>query len=145
MKVFNKKAKRNYNILEKFESGLVLTGGEAVAARSGAIDLNQSYAKIKDGEAYLINMNLTRSNSKNLDPTRTRKLLLHKDEIISISTKIKAKKLTLIPLSVYTRGRLIKARIALAKPKKNFEKKEAIKKKDIERDIARQLRGNKES
>ena len=140
MKVVNKKAKRNYNILEKFEAGLVLTGAEARAARSGAIDLNQSYAKIVNGEAYLLNMNLTRSNNKNLEPTRTRKLLLHKDELISISTKIKAKKLTLIPLSVYTKGRLIKARLALAKSKKKYEKKEATKKKDVEREIAQQTR-----
>ncbi|KKR29403.1 MAG: SsrA-binding protein [Candidatus Woesebacteria bacterium GW2011_GWA1_39_8] len=144
MKVSNKQARRNYTILDKFEAGIVLTGAEAKAARSGAVDLHNSYAKIIDGEAYLVNMNLTRGMSNNFEPTRTRKLLLHKDEIVSILTKVKAKKLTIVPLSMYTKGRLIKAKIALAKSKRKFEKKEAIKKKDIERDIQRQLRGNKD-
>lgn len=108
--------------------------------KKGNVDLSKSFAKIIGEEAYLINANIPVPGKKNYDPARTRKLLLHKDEIVSIKTKIKAKKLTLVPTMLYTKGRLVKAKIALAKTKRKFEKKEAIKKRDIEREIEMELK-----
>jgi len=143
--ILNKKAKFNYQLLDKYETGIALVGAEVKAVRFGSVDLSQSYAKIIDNEMYLINANIPVEGKKDYSPTRTRKLLLHKDQIISIKSKMKAKKLTLVPTKVYTKGRLIKAEVALAKAKRKFEKKEAIKRKDIEREIERELRGEKDN
>lgn len=140
MKKLNRRAKFDYLILETFEAGIVLEGGEVKAVKSGKVDINGAHIRILEGEAYLINANIPVEGKKNHSPTRTRKLLLHKDELISISTKIKAKKLTLVPVSVYTKGRLVKVKIALAKAKRKFEKRQKIKKRDIERDIERELK-----
>ena len=145
MKITNKRARFNYKLFDKYETGLVLNGAEVKAIRRGSADLSQSYAKIIDDEVYLINANIPVEGKKDYSPTRTRKLLLHKDQIISIKSKVKAKKLTLVPTKLYTKGRLIKAELALAKAKRKFEKKEAIKRKDIERDMERELRGEKDN
>ena len=139
MKIINKKAKFNYRLIESFEAGIQLTGEEIKSIRQGFLDLSNSYAKVINNEAYLINANIPiQGRSKN--QTRSRKLLLHKDEIISIESKVKAKKLTLVPVSLYTKGRLIKVKLALAKAKKEYEKKEAIKRRDIEREIEQELK-----
>lgn len=143
MRIFNKKAKFNYKLLEKYEAGIVLSGGEVKSIKRGNIDLNQSYAKVIDGEIYLINVNIPVEGKKHYVPTRARKLLLHKKQIVSIQTKIKAKKLTLVPVRVYTKGRLVKVEISLAKSKRKYDKKEVIKKRDIEREIERELREDK--
>src|SRR3989344_3138319 len=135
MRIINKKAKFNYNLSERFEGGIVLTGAEVKALKTGRADLSNSYAKIVGGEAYLVNANIPAQVVQNYDETRSRKLLLHKNELISLGTKMKQKQLTLVPIRVYTKGRLVKAEIALAKSKRKFEKKESIKKKDIEREI----------
>ena len=140
MQIVNKKAKFNYILYERIEAGVSLTGAEVKAIKTGRGDLSNSYAKIIEGEAYLVNANFPAEGIQNYNPTRTRKLLLHKDELVSIATKVKQKKLTLVPTKVYTKGRLVKLEIALAKTKRKFEKKESIKKKDIEREIAQQLR-----
>ena len=145
MQVLNKRAKFDYNLLESYEAGAELLGGEVKAIRQGKIDLSNSFAKVIDDEVFLVNANIPVKDKKNYSPSRTRRLLLHKDEIISIKTKIKAKKLTLVPTKMYTKGRLVKVQIALAKSKLKFEKKEAIKRKDIEREIARELRGEKDN
>jgi len=143
MKLINKKARFHYNLLERIEAGISLNGGEAKAVRLGHVDLSNSFAKILQGEIYLVNANIPIEGKKDYSPTRSRKLLLHKSEIISIQSKIKAKKLTLVPTKLYTKRRLVKVEIALAKTKREFEKKEAIKRKDIKREIARELRGDK--
>ncbi len=140
MRVTNKRARYNYRLFDKYEAGVSLTGVEVKAIRNGRADISSAYAKIINGEVYLVNANIQAKGVKDYDPLRTRKLLLNKAEIISIQTKIKQKKLTLVPTKLYTRGRLIKAEIALAKTKRKFEKKEAIKKKDIEREIAKALK-----
>lgn len=145
MKKINRKAKFNYNLFEKYEAGIVLAGAEVKAIRKGDIDLSNSFAKVMEDEVYLINVNIPVEGKKDYNPTRTRKLLLHKKEILSIKTKIKAKKLTLVPTKVYTKGRRIKAEIALAKSKKKYQKKETKKKKDIEREVERELRGRKDN
>ena len=141
MKIPNKRARFEYLLeSERYEAGVSLTGGEAKAIRGGHIDISQSVARIADGQAYLINANIPVAGATKYDSKRTRKLLLHRDEIVSIATKMKQRKLTLVPLKVYTRGRFVKFELALARPKRKFEKKEAIKKKDIERELAREFK-----
>lgn len=136
MKIFNKKAKFQYSLEpEKIEAGLSLSGGEAKAIREGRLDLSQSVARVLNGEAYLINANIPIPGAKKYLSTRMRKLLLHREEILSLGTKMKQRKLTLVPLAVYTKGHLVKLELALGKAKAKYEKKEAIKKKDIEREL----------
>lgn len=143
MKVFNKRAKFDYKLEEdKLEAGLSLSGGEAKAVRTGHADLTQSIARILNGEAWLINANIPITGAKNYTSTRSRKLLLHRTEILSIATKMKQRKLILVPLSLYTKGRLIKLKLALGKPKRKFEKRQAIKAKDIKRELAREFKGS---
>lgn len=136
MKILNRKAKFNYQFLEKIEAGVVLTGEEVKALRAGKANISQAYAKIIGSEAFLINANI----STEKEPTRSRKLLLHRKEIISLLTKIKAKNLTLVPTKLYTKGHLVKVELALAKSKKTKDKKASLKKKDLERDLERQLK-----
>lgn len=140
MQAINKKAHFNYILLERFEAGMVLNGGEVKAVRGGRLDLSNSYAKVIGDELYLINTSIPVEGKKDYNPTRARKLLLHKHEIITLKTTIKAKKLTLVPTKLYTKGPLIKAEIALAKPKRTFEKKEDLKRKDIEREIEQEFK-----
>jgi len=140
MRVINRRARYNYRLFDKYEAGVSLTGVEVKAIRNGRANISSAYAKIINSEIYLVNANIQAKGVKDYNPLRTRKLLLNKKEIISIQTKIKQKKLTLVPTKLYTRGRLIKIEIALAKTKRKFEKKEAIKKKDIEREIAKELK-----
>jgi SsrA-binding protein len=141
MKIVNKRASFNYTIEEKIESGIVLTGGEARAIRTGHINLSNSYAKIIGNEVYLVNADVPISGAKDYDSTHMRKLLLNRHEIIGIEVKMKQKRLTLIPTKVYTKGRLIKAELGLAKSKREFEKKQVIKARDIKRDLDRELKG----
>lgn len=141
MLIKNKKAKFKYKIFEKFEAGLLLTGAEVKAIKSGRVDITQSYAKIIGTDAFLINAVIQVLDG---DPARTRKLLLHKKQIISIHSKIKAREMAFIPTKLYNKGRLIKVELALAKGKKTFEKRQSIKKKDIERELGRELRGEKQ-
>ncbi len=141
MKIVNRKAQFNYQLIERIEAGIVLAGHEVRAVKNGRVDLATAYAKIIGDEAYLVNANIASDISGDHNPTRSRKLLLHKDQIISLKTKIKAKKLTLVPTKMYTKARLIKVEIALAKTKRKFEKKELKKRKDIEREIERELKG----
>lgn len=141
MQVINKKAKFNYNLLERFEAGIVLIGAEAKAIRNRNINLSESFAKIINGEMFLINANIPVEGKKDYVSTRTRKLLLHKVELISLESKIKQKKLTVVPTKIYTKGKLIKLELALAKTKRKFEKRESLKKKDIELEIQKEIRG----
>jgi len=143
MVIVNKKAKFDYRLFERFEAGISLTGAEVKALKKGQGDLSNSFVKIVGGEAYLINANIPVVDSQNYDPTRTRKLLLHKKELISLASKMKQKGLTIVATKVYTKGRLLKVEIALAKAKRKFEKRLLLKKKDIEKEIAQELRGKK--
>lgn len=141
MKIPNKRAKFDYLLgPERFEAGVSLTGGEAKAIREGHVDISQSVARIADTEAYLINANIPVSGAVKYDSKRTRKLLLHRDEIILLGVKMKQRKLTLVPTKVYTKGRFVKFELALGRPKRKFEKKEAIKRKDIKREIEREFK-----
>lgn len=133
MKIVNKRALFDYEILERIEAGLVLSGKEARDVRDNRVNLAQAYAKIIGQEAFLINAHMATCP----EPTRTRKILLHKRQIENLSSKIKYKKLTLVPLSLYTKGRLVKLELGLARGKRTFEKKDTLKKKDLEREIER--------
>jgi SsrA-binding protein len=136
----NKKSHFNYKLFDRFEAGVSLLGGEVKTVRRGAADLTNSYVKVVGNEIYLVNTNIPIEGKKNYNPTRMRKLLLHKSEITSIKSKTKAQNLTLVPTKLYNKGPLIKLEIALAKSKRKFEKKEDIKRKDIDRDIERELK-----
>ena len=141
MRIFNKRAKFDYNLEKgRVETGVVLSGGEAKAVRTGHLDLSQSHARVINGEIYLINANIPVQGAVKYDSTRMRKLLLHKREIISLSTKMKQQKLTLVPVKMYTKGHLVKCELALGKSKRKFEKKDSIKRKDIQREIERDLK-----
>ena len=140
MRISNKKARFNYKLLETFEAGISLTGAEVKAIKAGKVNLTGSYVKAVGKEIYLINTNIFEQNSRNYNPTRTRKLLLHRNEIDTIMGKIKAKKLTLIPILIYTIRGLVKVKIALTKPKRKHQKKELLKKSDIKREIERELK-----
>ena len=140
MTIINKRANFQYKLTsDRFEAGIALSGGEVKSVRNGRGDISQAYAKTLNSEVFLINANIPVLGAK-IFPTRSRKLLLHKSEILSIITKAKQQKLTLIPTKLYTKGRLIKAELALGKSKKTYEKRESIKKKDIERQIEQEFR-----
>ncbi|MFH1840557.1 MAG: SsrA-binding protein SmpB [Candidatus Shapirobacteria bacterium] len=138
MKAVNRRAKFDYHLLESFEAGVVLSGPEVKSARQGWLNFSGSFVRLSEGEAWLHNLHINPypcADNKNYDPKRTRKLLLHQSELLKISQKIKQNNLTLVPVSCYTRRRRIKFEIALARGKKKYEKREAIKKRDLERDI----------
>jgi SsrA-binding protein len=139
MRIINKKAKFNYKLFEKYEAGISLTGIEVKTLLNGQADISNAYVKMIKGEVYLVNANIPINDSKK-NPTRTRKLLLHKKEITSIWSKIRQKQLTLVPTKIYNKGRKIKLEFALAKGKRKFEKRQNIKKKEIEREIERNLK-----
>lgn len=143
MKIFNKRSRFEYELLgEGVEAGISLKGAEAKSIREGRGDISQSFVKIIGNEAFLVNANVPATGLANYDSTRTRKLLLHKSEILSLLTKMKQKKLQIVPVRVYNKGRLIKLYLELGKPKRQFEKKEAIKRRDIDRDIEKEFKGS---
>ena len=143
MKITNRKAPFDYQLLEHFEAGITLFGAEVKAVREGHVDLHGSFVRIIGSEAYLVNANIfpyKYARPESYDERRTRKLLLHKKEIISLKSKMDGANLTIVPVSVYTTHGLIKVELALAKSKKKFEKRESIKKRDIEKEIRRALK-----
>lgn len=140
----NKRAQFDYEFLEKFEAGIVLTGQEVKSIRSGKMSLAGSYVVLKNSEVYLINATIApyqpKNTSKDYAPTRARKLLLKKREIKYLFGKSQERGLTLIPLRVYSNKGKIKVEFAVAKGRKKAGKKELIKKRDIDKEIARELR-----
>ncbi len=134
----NKKASFNYFILDKYEAGIELKGVEVKSIYNKKFSLDESYISISKGEVWIVNMHVSpyeQGNRYNQDPLRKRKLLLHKKEILKISTKIKKEGLTIIPTMVYWSGRKIKVEIGLAKGKKLHDKRESLKKKEIKKDM----------
>jgi SsrA-binding protein len=140
----NRKAKFDYQVLEKFEAGMVLLGQEVKAIRTGRMGLKGSYVVFKGEELYLIGANIPPYQPKNAlpdyDPERSRKLLLNKAEIKHLLGKTKEKGLTLIPLKVYTKYAKIKLEFGIGKGKKRLDKREQIKKRDTDRIIERELK-----
>ena len=140
----NRKAHFDYEILEKFEAGLVLSGAEVKSIKNGRMNLTGSYVNFHNGELYLINASIAPYQPKNqpldYDPLRSRKLLLKKQEISYLAGKVKQKGLTLVPLKAYNKGRRVKIEIALAKGKKQYDKREAIAKRETAKKIERELK-----
>ncbi len=143
MEINNRKAKYDYQIFDTIEAGIVLTGTEIKSIREGKANLKDSYATIKKGEAIIINMHIShyeQGNIFNHDETRTRKLLLHKKEILKLQDKIKLEGYTLVPIKLYLKNGKAKILLGVAKGKKDYDKRESIKKRDIERDIRARLK-----
>src|SRR3989344_6423202 len=139
----NKKAYFNYEILEKYEAGIELLGFEVKALKKGQGSLEGAWVAIRGSEAFVVNMNIPpyqpKNTPKEYEPERPRRLLLGRRELQELSKIEKAKGLTIIPLSVYNKGKKLKLEIATVKGKKKFDKRESIKKQDTEREIRRSL------
>lgn len=136
----NKKAYHDFFIEEAFEAGIVLQGTEIKAIRAGRINLKDSYARITNGEIYLINAHISpyeQGNRYNHDPLRERKLLMHKKEINRLLGETKQQGYALVPLKMYLKNGFAKVLIGLAKGKKNYDKRDDLKKKEAKRDIER--------
>lgn len=139
----NRKAFHDFFIEERFQTGIVLTGTEIKSIRMRAVNLKDSFARIQDGEVFLYNVHIspyTHGNRFNHEPTRTRKLLLNRREISKLIGKTKEKGYSLVPLKLYFSGDWVKVELGLAKGKKEFDKRESIKEKDIKRQIDRAIR-----
>ncbi len=143
----NKKAYHDYFIEEKFEAGISLLGTEVKSLRGGRANLKDSYVIIKNGEAFLLNCHISpysHGNIQNHDPIRTRKLLLHRKEIDKLWGNISQKGLTVVPLKLYFKQGKAKVEIGLAKGKRQYEKRETVKKKEANREIERHMKSYKE-
>ena len=143
IEIKNKKANFDYEILDTYEAGIVLTGTEIKSIRAGKVNLRDSYAIVRNGEVYLLNMHIShyeQGNIFNHDETRTRKLLLHKKEIYKIRDSLEKEGLTLVPLKLYFKDNYAKILLGVARGKKNYDKREAIKKRDTERLIKKELK-----
>jgi SsrA-binding protein len=139
----NPKARHDYEILETMEAGMVLTGSEVKSLRGGSASMRESFAIIRDGEPLLIGMHIgpyAQAGYAGHEPTRTRKLLLHKDEIQRLVGKTRERGLTLVPLKVYFSHGLAKIELGLAKGKKNYDRRESLKEKDAQMQIDRAMR-----
>jgi SsrA-binding protein len=133
----NRKATHDYFILDKVEAGIALVGTEVKSIREGRINLKESHGMVKDGEVYLLNCHISpysHGTSANHDPTRARKLLLHRSEIRKLIGKTQEKGLTLVPLRVYLKRGRIKVELGLARGKKLFDKRESEKRKTADRE-----------
>ena len=141
----NRKARFDYEILEKYEAGIELLGSEVKSVRGGRMSLEGAFVVIRGGEAYLINSNVPAYQPKNApkdyDALRNRRLLLTQKEINELSGGEKNKSLTVVPMSVYNKNRKIKVEIAQVKGKKTHDKRQSIQKRETDRDIRREFRG----
>ena len=139
----NKKAHYDYEITETFEAGIVLTGTEIKSVRQARINIRDGFARVRNGEVWLSNVHISpfdEGNIWNVDPTRSRKLLLHKKQIAKIEAESSQAGMSFVPLRVYVKDGFAKVLMGLAKGKKNYDKRETIKRKEQNRDIAKQLK-----
>ncbi len=144
MQITNRSAYYDYNITDRIEAGIKLTGQEVKSAKGGHASLNGAFVRIIGSEAYLVNAQIfpyVFARVENYDPKRTRKLLLGKKEIISLKSRTEGSGLTLVPVSMYLKHGLVKLEVGLARGKKEYEKREAIKLRDQKLEIGRQWRG----
>ena len=142
-KIKNSNAFRNYELIEKYEAGISLAGTEVKSIVKGKANISDSYAVIKNGEAYILNMHVSPyefGDRDNKEPNRNRKLLLHKKEILKINQKIKEKSLSLIPTYLYMKNNKIKVELWLGKGKKLYDKRYDLMKKEVDRKIERKLK-----
>lgn len=146
MEILNKRAKFDYFIEEEIEAGVVLTGTEIKSIRAGKCNIKDSYGIVRNNEVFLLNMYIAKYDEGNLfnhEETRSRKLLLHKKEIKKIDEAIKLQGLTLIPLKGYFKDNKFKILLGICKGKKNFDKRETIKERDIKRNVEKNLKNYK--
>lgn len=144
----NRKAFHDYFIEEKFEAGIVLSGTEVKSLRAGKVNLKDSYVQVKEGEIFLVGVHISpyeQGNRFNLDPMRTRKLLMHKGEIIRLFSIVKQDGLTIVPTKCYFKDGKVKFEIGLARGKKNFDKRDSAAEKSAKRDIDRAMKSQKNS
>ena len=146
MEILNKRAKFDYFIEEEIEAGVVLTGTEIKSIRAGKCNIKDSYGIVRNGEVFLLNMYIAKYDEGNLfnhEETRSRKLLLHKKEIKKIDEAIKLQGLTIVPLKGYFKDNKFKILLGICKGKKNFDKRETIKERDIKRNVEKNLKNYK--
>lgn len=139
----NRKAYHDYFIEDKFEAGIELSGTEVKSIRQGSLNLKDSFCSIKNGEIFLLGMHVSpyeKGNIFNKDPRRTRKLLMHKREILRLGAKAQQDGYAIVPLSVYFRGPRVKVEIGLAKGKKLYDKRETAAKRDAKREMERAMK-----
>ena len=138
MEILNRKARHDYFINEEYECGIVLSGTEIKSIREGSANFNDSYVIIRNGELFILNMHIgtyKQGNIFNHEETRTRKLLMHKREILKVNDKVRLEGFTLIPLKLYFKNNKAKILVGLCKGKKDYDKREAIKERDIKRTL----------
>ena len=143
MEILNRKARYDYQIEDTYEAGIVLTGTEIKSIRQGKVNLKDSYAIIRNNEVYLLNTHISlyeEGNQFNHEETRTRKLLFHKKEILKMKKKLEVEGYTLVPLKMYFVRGNAKILIGVAKGKKNYNKKETLKERDIKREAEREFK-----
>ena len=143
MEINNRKVRFDYEILEEIESGIVLTGTEIKSIKDGKANLRDSYAIIRNNEVFLLNMHISHYKEGNIfnhEETRTRKLLLHKKEILKLRDKLDLQGLTLVPLKLYFKRNKAKILLGLGKGKKTYDKRESIKEKDIKRNLEKEYK-----
>ncbi|MFN3195789.1 MAG: SsrA-binding protein SmpB [Chlorobiota bacterium] len=141
----NRRAKYDYEIVNRYEAGIMLVGTEVKSLRENKCSLQEAYVGFirSSDDLFIMNMNIPEyslGNRENHEPNRNRKLLLHKRELNKLRDSVNEKGMTIVPLSIYFSGHLVKLEIALAKPKKKFDKRESTKKKEVERDLRRKYK-----
>ena len=143
MEILNRKARYDYEIEDTYEAGIVLTGTEIKSIREGKINIKDSYAIIRNNEIYLLNTHISQYKEGNIfnhDEDRTRKLLLHKKEILKLRDKLEIDGYTIVPLKIYFVKNKAKVLLGVAKGKKNYNKKETIKERDIQREMEKSFK-----
>jgi len=136
--VYNKRAKFDYFLEDTYEAGMVLTGGEVKSIRSGRVSLADSFVRIKNNQAYLLNAHINPYNfadNRNYDPRRERKLLLHRKQIEQLNSKTGGKSITIVPVSMYEKNNTIKLQISIGRGKKQYDKRAAIKKRELDSNL----------
>lgn len=139
----NKKALKDFSILDRYEAGIALKGSEVKSVREHKVNLKDSYARIKNGEVFLYNMHISpysKARAEELNPTRVRKILMHRREVDKLQGKLTDRSLTLVPLSMYFSGGWVKVEIALAKGKTKVDRRRDIQEKEHQREMEREVR-----
>jgi SsrA-binding protein len=139
----NRKAQHDYHLEETFEAGIALTGTEIKSVRAGRVNLRDGYVQIKGGEAWLVNCHISPydpASRENVDPLRPRRLLLHKRELARLQNRVAERGWTIVPLRMYLKNQRAKVEIALARGKRQYDKREAIARREAEREIAREIK-----
>ena len=142
----NRKAYHNYHIQDGVEAGIALTGTEIKSLRAGRVSLGDAYVRPESGELWLVNVHIARyeaGSRSSHEPTRQRKLLLHRKQIKNLTSKVREKGLTLVPTKLYIKGHLAKVEVAIGKGKKLYDKREAIARRDMERELGRLVKSSR--